>query len=62
MQINALGEPQSYTAEIIKQAELGVKFAGERFSGTLAALYTELSDRRAVEFRQRARPAASSSA
>jgi iron complex outermembrane receptor protein len=50
VQINALGAPQSYTAEIIKQAELGVKFAGERFSGTLAALYTELSDRRAVSF------------
>jgi iron complex outermembrane recepter protein len=50
VQINTLGEPQSYTAEIIKQAELGVKFAGGRFSGTLAALYTELSDRRAVSF------------
>ena len=50
VQINALGEPQSYTAEIIEQAELGVKFAGGRFSGTLAALYTELSDRRAVSF------------
>ena len=35
MQINALGEPQSYTAEIIEQAELGVKFGGGRFSGTL---------------------------
>jgi outer membrane receptor protein involved in Fe transport len=50
VQINTLGQPQSYTAEIIKQAELGVKFAGERFSGTLAALYTDLSDRRAVSF------------
>jgi outer membrane receptor protein involved in Fe transport len=50
VQINTLGEPQSYTAEIIEQAELGVKFAGGRFSGTLAALYTELSDRRAVSF------------
>ena len=50
VQINALGEPQSYTAEIIEQAELGVKFGGGRFTGTLAALYTELSDRRAVSF------------
>ena len=50
VQINTLGEPQSYTAEIIEQAELGVKFSGGRFSGTLAALYTELSDRRAVSF------------
>ena len=32
VQINALGEPQSYTPEIIKQAELGVKFGGDRFS------------------------------
>jgi len=50
VQINALGQPQSYTAEIIEQAELGVKFGGGRFTGTLAALYTELSDRRAVQF------------
>jgi outer membrane receptor protein involved in Fe transport len=50
VQINALGQPQSYDAEIIQQGEVGVKFAGERFSGTLAALYTELNDRRAVQF------------
>lgn len=47
---NALGQPQSYTGEIIEQAELGLKFASGRFSGTLAALYTELSDRRQVLF------------
>ena len=39
-----------YTAEIIKQAETGVKFIGDRLSGTLSALYTELNDRRAVSF------------
>jgi len=45
------GVPQSaYTGEIIKQAEVGVKFAGGTFNGTLAALYTELSDRRQVLF------------
>lgn len=50
VQLNALGQPQSYTAEIIEQGEVGVKFAGERLSGTLSALYTQLSDRRAVSF------------
>jgi iron complex outermembrane recepter protein len=50
VQFNALNEPQSYTAEIIKQAEVGVKYIGDRLSGTLSALYTELNDRRAVSF------------
>ncbi len=50
VQFNALNQPQSYTAEIIKQAEVGVKFIGDRLSGTLSALYTELNDRRAVSF------------
>jgi iron complex outermembrane receptor protein len=39
-----------YKAEIIKQAEVGVKYIGDRLSGTLSALYTELDDRRAVSF------------
>jgi iron complex outermembrane recepter protein len=39
-----------YKAEIIKQAEVGVKFIGDRLSGTLSALYTKLDDRRAVSF------------
>jgi iron complex outermembrane recepter protein len=50
IQFNALNQPQSYTAEIIKQAEVGVKYIGDRLSGTLSALYTELNDRRAVSF------------
>jgi iron complex outermembrane recepter protein len=50
IQFNSLNQPQSYTAEIIKQAELGVKYIGDRLSGTLSALYTELNDRRAVSF------------
>jgi iron complex outermembrane recepter protein len=41
---------QTYTPEIIKQAEVGVKYIGDRLSGTLSALYTELNDRRAVSF------------
>jgi iron complex outermembrane recepter protein len=45
------GVPQSdYTGEIIKQAEVGLKVSGSRFNGTLAALYTELTDRRQVLF------------
>jgi len=39
-----------YKAEIIKQAELGVKYIGDRLSGTVSALYTKLDDRRAVSF------------
>jgi iron complex outermembrane recepter protein len=50
IQFNSLNQPQSYTAEIIKQAEVGVKYLGDRLSGTLSALYTELNDRRAVSF------------
>lgn len=50
VQFNSLNEPQSYTAEIIKQAEVGVKYIGDRLSGTLSALYTKLDDRRAVSF------------
>lgn len=50
VQFNALNQPQSYSAEIIEQGEVGVKFNGGRFSGTLSALYTELNDRRAVSF------------
>lgn len=51
VQFNAQFAPQSYEPEIINQAELGIKFAGDRVSGSIAALYTELNDRRAVEFR-----------
>ncbi len=47
---NALGRPQSYEPEIIEQGEIGVKFSGERTSATISALYTELNDRRNVQF------------
>lgn len=50
VQFNALGQPASYTAEIIKQAEVGIKYSSGRFSGTLAGLYTELDNRRQVLF------------
>jgi outer membrane receptor protein involved in Fe transport len=47
---NALGQPQSYTAEIIKQAEGGIKFNTGRFSGTAAAFYNKLDNRRQILF------------
>ncbi len=47
---NALGQPASYTAEIIKQGEAGVKFDGGRFTATLSGLYTKLDNRRQVLF------------
>jgi iron complex outermembrane receptor protein len=47
---NALGQPASYNAEIIKQAEVGLKYNAGRFSGTLSGLYTKLSNRRQVLF------------
>jgi len=48
--LNAQDQPQTYNAEIIKQAEAGVKYDAGRLSGTVSALYTELKDRRAVSF------------
>jgi outer membrane receptor protein involved in Fe transport len=47
---NSLGEAASYKAEIIKQAEVGAKYSNGRFSGTVAVLYTKLSNRRQVLF------------
>jgi outer membrane receptor protein involved in Fe transport len=47
---NNLGQPASYSAEIIKQAEVGVKYHTGRFSGTLSGLYTRLTNRRQVLF------------
>ena len=47
---NALGQPASYSAEIIKQAEVGIKYHTGRFSGTLSGLYTKLDNRRQVLF------------
>lgn len=47
---NALGQPQSYSAEIIKQAEGGVKFNVGSVSGTAAVFYTKLDNRRQILF------------
>lgn len=49
---NASAAPgvQSYTAEIIKQAELGLKISKPAFSATLAFIYTKLDNRRQVLF------------
>ncbi|MBU6252880.1 MAG: TonB-dependent receptor [Alphaproteobacteria bacterium] len=41
---------QSYTAEIIKQAEIGLKMGDPSFSFTLAGIYTKLDNRRQVLF------------
>jgi len=41
---------QSYTGEIIKQAEAGLKFHEARITATLAGLYTKLDNRRQVNF------------
>jgi iron complex outermembrane recepter protein len=47
---NAQGNPQSYQPEVIHQAETGVKYAGGRFSGSLAVFYNNLKNRRTVTF------------
>lgn len=47
---NSLGQPASYKAEIIKQAELGVKYNGKRFAATVDGFWATLDDRRSVEF------------
>lgn len=49
---NASASPgtQSYTAEIIKQGEIGIKVSQPWFSGTFAFIYTKLDNRRQVLF------------
>jgi iron complex outermembrane recepter protein len=47
---NSLGQPQSYSAEIIKQAEAGVKLNRGPVSATAAAFYTKLNNRRQILF------------
>jgi outer membrane receptor protein involved in Fe transport len=51
---NALGQPASYEGEIIDQAELGVKHAAGAFTGTIAAFYSQLENRRSVTFQNTA--------
>ena len=50
VKFNDFGEPQSYEGEIITQAEIGVKYSGDRIAATLAAFYSELDDRANVDF------------
>ena len=51
VQITATGVVQAdYNAEIIKQAELGLKYDSNVVSASLAALYTDLSNRRQILF------------
>jgi outer membrane receptor protein involved in Fe transport len=47
---SALGVPQSYSAEIIKQAEIGAKVNRGPVSATMALFYTKLNNRRQVLF------------
>lgn len=47
---NAQGNPASYEGEIIDQVEAGVKHAAGGFTGTVAAFYSKLKNRRSVTF------------
>ncbi|MBW8812273.1 MAG: TonB-dependent receptor [Caulobacterales bacterium] len=47
---NSLGQPATYEGEIIKQAEIGLKYSHGPLSGTLSGLYTKLTNRRQVLF------------
>ncbi|MFL6785270.1 MAG: TonB-dependent receptor domain-containing protein [Sphingomicrobium sp.] len=47
---NTLGQPQSYSAEIIKQAETGLKINNGPVSATFAAFYNKLTNRRQILF------------
>jgi len=47
---NAQGNPASYEGEVIDQLEAGVKHAAGNFTGTVAAFYSKLQNRRSVTF------------
>ena len=47
---NSLGQPASYTPEIIKQAEGGIKIDQPWFNATAALFYTKLDNRRQINF------------
>ena len=50
VRFNEFGEPASYDAEIIKQAEVGVKYSGDRLAATLSGFYAKLDNRANVDF------------
>ncbi|MDB6088835.1 MAG: TonB-dependent receptor [Gammaproteobacteria bacterium] len=56
VQIDSANDVQSFQAEIIKQAETGFKFSGNRISATIAAFYSTLSNRRNINFINGATP------
>jgi iron complex outermembrane recepter protein len=48
VQIDSHSDTQSFEAEIIKQVETGFKYAGSRVSGTIAAFWSTLTNRRNI--------------
>ncbi|RMF15622.1 MAG: TonB-dependent receptor [Alphaproteobacteria bacterium] len=50
VRFSSLGEPSSYDAEIIKQAELGFKFANDLIRATVAGFWDKLGNRANVDF------------
>jgi outer membrane receptor protein involved in Fe transport len=48
VQIDSHNDTQSFEAEIIKQVEAGFKYAGSRVSGTIAAFWSTLTNRRNI--------------
>lgn len=50
VRFNQFGEPSSYEAEIIQQAEIGAKYWEGDFYGSAALFATNLDDRRTVDF------------
>lgn len=50
VKFDALGNTSSYKPEKIKQAELGLKYGSNKFTGTLATYLVALKDRRSVNF------------
>lgn len=50
VKFSSAGKAQTYKTESILQGELGAKYGQGNLSGTLAAFYVALSDRRSVDF------------
>lgn len=50
VKFDALGNEGSYEAETIEQGELGIKFFGDDYSGSVALFFANLNDRNSVSF------------
>ncbi len=50
VRFNSLGQPASYKAEIIKQGEIGVKYASDLLALTVDGFYDHLGNRQNVDF------------